>query len=242
MPVVVITGGSRGIGAATARLLATHGWTVCLSYRADAAAAATVVEDCPGGRAVRADVSSADDVAALFTEADELGPLGALVNNAGIVAPPARVDELDADRITRLLAVNALGPFLCAGEAVRRMSTRYGGAGGVIVNVSSIAARIGSPREYVDYAASKAAVDTMTLGLAAEVAAESIRVVCVRPGVIDTEIHASGGQPDRAARIGPTIPIGRPGRAEEVAAMIAWVCSDAASYVTGTLLDVSGGR
>ena len=244
--VAVVTGGSRGIGAVTALELARHGWDVCLSYRADEAAAAQVLAGCEaaGARAVavRADVAAADDVTALFTAADRLGPLTALVNNAGIVDRKARVDEMSPQRLERMLAVNVVGSFLCAGAAVRRMSTRRGGAGGVIVNVSSVAARLGGPGQYVDYAASKGAIDTLTIGLAKEVAAEGIRVNAVRPGVIDTEIHASGGQPDRARQLGPAIPVGRPGTAAEVAAAILWLCLPASSYATGALLDVAGGR
>ncbi|HEX3825449.1 MAG TPA: SDR family oxidoreductase [Mycobacteriales bacterium] len=243
----LITGGSRGIGAVTATLLAGRGWDVCLSYREDADAAATVVRDCEatgvGAIAVRADVSVETDVIELFAQCDaRLGALDTLINNAGIVGPRARVDELGADRLQQMMAVNVIGPFLCVREAVRRMSTRHGGAGGSIVNVSSAAARLGSPGEYVDYAASKGAIDTMTLGLAREVADEGVRVNAVRPGIIDTDIHASGGQPDRAERLGPTLPMKRVGRAVEVASAIGWLCSDEASYVTGAILDISGAR
>ena len=244
--VAVVTGGSRGIGAASAVLLARRGWDVCVGYRAEADAAASVVAACEaaGARAVAVagDVADPADVAALFRAADALGPLAALVNNAGIVAPAARVDEVDAARVERLLRVNVVGAFLCAGEAVRRMSTRHGGAGGAIVNVSSAAARLGAPDEYVDYAASKAAVDTMTLGLAREVADEGIRVNAVRPGLIDTDIHASGGRPDRARRMRDGVPMRREGRAEEVAAVVAWLCSDEASYTTASFVEASGGR
>lgn len=182
------------------------------------------------------------DVAAMFERADTLGPLRALVNSAGVVGTKARVDEMDGARIARMFAINAVGSFLCAGAAVRRMATRHGGAGGSIVNVSSAASRLGSPGEYVDYAASKGAIDTMTLGLAREVAGDGIRVNAVRPGLIETEIHASGGQPDRVERLRSAIPMGRGGTPGEVAEAIAWLCSDAASYITGALLDVSGGR
>jgi NAD(P)-dependent dehydrogenase (short-subunit alcohol dehydrogenase family) len=248
--VALITGGSRGIGAATARALASSGWDICLAYRVEAEAAHTVVADCAdlGARAhaVAADIADESAVAGLFAALDAhwpgAGALGALVNCAGIVTPPSRVDDMDASRMTRLWAVNVTGTFLCAGLAVRRMSNRYGGAGGVIVNVSSAASRLGSPGEYVDYAASKGAVDTLTIGLAKEVADEGIRVVAVRPGLIETDIHASGGQPDRLDRLRSQIPMQRVGRPEEVAATIAWLCSDAASYVTGSIVDVSGGR
>jgi NAD(P)-dependent dehydrogenase (short-subunit alcohol dehydrogenase family) len=238
--VCVITGGGRGIGAATARRVAGAGWQVCLSWHADRAAAEAVAQEV-GGRAVRADVGAEPDVEALFAAADEMGRLTAAVANAGIVERRARLDEMGADRMRRLLEVNVLGVMLTAREAVRRMSTRHGGSGGAIVTVSSAASRLGSPGEYVDYAASKGAVDTFTLGLAREVAPERIRVNAVRPGVVDTEIHASGGQPDRAARLAPTIPLRRTGRAEEVAAAIVWLLGDESPYTTGAILDVSGG-
>jgi NAD(P)-dependent dehydrogenase (short-subunit alcohol dehydrogenase family) len=248
--VALVTGGSRGIGAATSLLLAEAGWNVCLTYRADRSAAETVADQCARlgvtALAVPADVASEGDVDTLFAELSarwpEPGALDVLVNNAGIVAPLARVEDMDAERLSRMFAVNVVGSFLCAGRAVRLMSTAKGGRGGVIVNVSSAASRLGSPGLYVDYAASKGAIDTMTLGLAKEVAEEGIRVVAVRPGIIDTDIHASGGQPDRPERVKGQIPMQRIGRPEEVAATIAWLCSDAASYVTGALLDVSGGR
>lgn len=244
--VAVVTGASRGIGAATVMLLANHGFAVCAGYRQDDRAAAEVVTACEneGVRAVavRADVADPVAVSSLFTAADSLGRVAVLVNNAGIVAPRARVDEMSPERVQRMFAVNVVGSFLCAGEAVRRMSVRHGGSGGVIVNVSSGASRLGSPNEYVDYAASKGAVDTMTLGLAREVADEGIRVNAVRPGLVETEIHASGGRPDRIERMAGVIPMQRAGRPEEIAEAIAWLCSDAASYVTGALLDVSGGR
>jgi NAD(P)-dependent dehydrogenase (short-subunit alcohol dehydrogenase family) len=246
MAVAVVTGGSRGIGAATATLLAAAGFDVCLSYRADDAAAEVVVDACLArdvqAMAVRCDVRDEDDVVALFAAADQLGSLRVLVNNAGVTGPKARLDELTAARIEDLLAVNVLGSFLCAREAVRRLSTAHGGTGGVIVNVSSAAARLGSPGEYIDYAATKGAIDTMTMGLAKEVAREGIRVNAVRPGLIKTDIHASGGQPARVEERRDTVPLGRGGEAVEVAQAIAWLCSEEASYVTGALLDVSGGR
>jgi NAD(P)-dependent dehydrogenase (short-subunit alcohol dehydrogenase family) len=227
--------------------MASRGWDVAVGYHRDDESALSVVTECiaMGSRAgaFKADVASDGDVVRLFAEIDqELGPLTALVNSAGIVAGKARVDEYPAGRIERLFAVNVVGSFLCAREAVRRMSTKHGGDGGSIVNVSSAASRLGSAGEYVDYAASKGAIDTMTVGLAREVAAEAIRVNAVRPGLVDTTIHASGGQPDRVQRLAGAIPMGRPGEPPEVAAAIAWLCSDEASYVTGALLDVSGGR
>jgi NAD(P)-dependent dehydrogenase (short-subunit alcohol dehydrogenase family) len=244
--VLVVTGGSRGIGAATALAAARQGYDVCVAYQHRSEDAATVVDGCRalGVRAesVRADVSREEDVLALFAAVDGFGPLRGLVNNAGIVDRPSPVAELTADRIERMLRVNVVSAFLCAREAVRRMSTDRGGTGGVIVNVSSRAATLGSPNEYVDYAASKAAMDTLTIGLAAEVAQQGIRVNGVRPGIIDTEIHASGGQPDRVERLRERVPLRRAGRAEEIADAIVWLLSDRASYVTGALLDVGGGR
>ena len=240
---VLVTGGSRGIGAATARRLATGGWDVAVSYRADSAAADTVVRDCrAAGRrawAFRADLADPADVEALFVAVDaEVGTLDGLVNNAGVVSPGARVDAYTPERIRAVFDLNVTGAFLVAGAAVRRMSTRHGGTGGVIVNVSSRAAVIGGANEYVDYAATKAAVDVLTVGLAAEVAREGIRVVGVRPGLIDTEIHSPG----RIERMSDLVPLGRPGTADEVAAAIAWLLGDDASYVTGSTLDVGGGR
>jgi NAD(P)-dependent dehydrogenase (short-subunit alcohol dehydrogenase family) len=244
--VAVVTGGSRGIGAATARLLASRGWSVAVGYLQAADAAEAVVESCRGlgveAVAVAGDLSTPEAVTRLFDAAAGLGSVTALVNNAGIVDRRARVDELNAERLERMFRVNLVGPFLCAGEAVRRMSTARGGPGGVIVNVSSVASRIGSPGQYVDYAASKAGLDVLTLGLAQEVAEEGIRVNTVRPGIVRTEIHASGGEPDRADRLADRIPVKRPGQPEDIAAAIAWLCSDEASYVTGATLDVSGGR
>ena len=244
---ILITGGSRGIGAATALLAAQRGYAVCLSYLHNQAAAENVVAsiEALGGqaRAFRADVALESDVVALFERIDaEVGPLAALVNNAGILERQMRVDHMDAARLQRIFATNVIGSFLCAREAVQRMSTNYGGAGGAIVNVSSGAARLGAPNEYVDYAASKGAIDTFTVGLAKEVATEGIRVNAVRPGVIYTEIHASGGEPQRVDRVKSGVPMQRGGSAEEVARAILWLLSDEASYVTGTCLDVTGGR
>lgn len=245
--VMLITGGSRGIGAATAKLAAAAGYRVCLSYRSDEAAANAVVDAITraGGQAmaVTTDVGVEAEVIHLFEAVDRrFGPVSVLVNNAGILEPQCRVEEMDAARLARVFAVNVTGSFLCAREAVRRMSTAHGGAGGAIVNVSSIAARLGAPNEYVDYAAAKGAIDTFTIGLATEVAAEGIRVNAVRPGLIHTDIHASGGEPGRVERLKHGIPMRRGGQAEEVARAILWLASDAASYSTGTFVDVSGGR
>ena len=246
MGVAVITGGGRGIGAATAVACAAAGFDVCLCFRSDASAAQAVVASCAeiGVRAVavQADVGVEAAALELFAAADRLGPVTALVNNAGVTASAARVEELDASRIESLLRTNVLSAFLCAREAVRRMSTRHGGPGGAIVNVSSRAAVLGGAGEYVDYAASKAALDALTVGLAKEVATEGIRVNAVRPGLIETEIHATTGDPSRVQRLAPTVPMGRGGLPAEVAAAVVWLLSDAASFVTGTLLDVSGGR
>jgi len=246
-PVIVITGASRGIGAATARLAAAQGYSVCVNYRDRQAAADAVVADIArdGGRAlaVKADVAVEADVGRLFETVDrELGTLQALVNNAGLLERQSRVEAMDAARIARVFATNVTGAFLCAREAVRRMSTAHGGAGGAIVNLSSRAAGLGAPNEYVDYAASKAAVEALTIGLAREVAAEGIRVNGVRPGIIYSDIHASGGDPGRVDRLAPTVPMRRGGDVIEVARAILWLLSSDASYSTGTFIDVSGGR
>jgi NAD(P)-dependent dehydrogenase (short-subunit alcohol dehydrogenase family) len=239
--VMIVTGGSRGIGAATARLAAARGYKVCINYVRQRETAESLAREI-GGIAVAADVAKEDDVLRLFREADRLGKLSVLVNNAGVVDYPARVDEMSLARLERMFAINITGSFLCAREAVKRMSTKHGGAGGSIVNISSIAARIGAPGQYVDYAAAKAAVDTLTIGLSKEVGAEGIRVNAIRPGVIKTEIHASGGEPGRAERIGASAPLQRAGEAEEIARGILWLASDEASYTTGAILDITGGR
>lgn len=244
--VVIITGGSRGIGRAAALAAAARGFRVVVGYASNQKAADEVVGQilAKNGKAiaVRCDVGVEADIMALFKAADAFGTLGALVNNAGIVGATARVDQMSAERIQRIMTVNITGSILCAREAVKRMSTRHGGKGGVIVNISSVAAKLGSPNTYVDYAASKGAIDSFTVGLGQEVAAEGIRVAAIRPGLIDTEIHASGGEPDRAHRLAPTVPMKRIGTAGEIANAILWLISDDASYVTGAILDVSGGR
>ncbi len=245
--VVLITGASRGIGAVTAALAASRGYRVGVNYRANRDAAEAVVAGIreTGGTAVAipGDVAVEADVLRMFADCEQaLGPLTDLVNNAGVVDMKARVDEMSAARLQRMFAVNVFGTIICAREAVKRMSTKHGGRGGVIVNVSSVASRIGSPGEYVDYAAAKGAVDVFTIGLAKEVATEGIRVNAVRPGIVRTEIHASGGQPDRLERIAPLVPMLRPGEPEEIAGAILWLLSPEASYTSGTLLDVSGAR
>ncbi|HZW54592.1 MAG TPA: SDR family oxidoreductase [Candidatus Elarobacter sp.] len=244
---LLVTGGSRGIGAETARLAAGCGYTVCVNYLRDRDAAEAVVRDVrragPRAIAIQADVSSERDVERLFATIDrDFGALSALVNNAGILETQARVEQIDAARLARIFATNVTGAFVCAREAVKRMSTAHGGAGGAIVNVSSRAAVLGAPGEYVDYAASKGALDVLTVGLAREVAAEGIRVNGVRAGIIYTDIHASGGEPGRVDRLGPTLPMKRGGHAVEVARAILWLLSDDASYTTGSFIDVSGGR
>ena len=245
--VVLITGGSRGIGAATALLAARQGYAVAVNYTANSLAADDVVRliRADGGQAitVQGDVAREADVLAMFEKVDaKFGRLNALVNNAGVVDQTSRVDAMALERLQRMFAVNVFGSFLCAREAVKRMSTRYGGSGGAIVNVSSAAARLGSPGQYVDYAAAKGAIDTFTIGLAKEVAAEGIRVNAVRPGIIETEIHASGGLPNRVRDVAPQVPMQRAGTAHEVAPSIVWLLGEEAGYCTGTLLDVAGGR
>lgn len=245
--VMLVTGASRGIGAATAKLAAQQGYAVCVNYRRDETAANAVVESITsaGGEAIAiaADVAVEADVVRLFSTLDaKLGTLSALVNNAGILERQAPVEAMDADRLARVFAVNVYGSFICAREAIKRMATSHGGQGGAIVNVSSSAARLGAPNEYVDYAAAKGAIDTFTLGLAKEVGPQGIRVNAVRPGVIHTDIHASGGEPGRIDRVKSGVPLQRGGYAEEVAEAILWLLSDKASYSTGTLLDVAGGR
>lgn len=246
-PVLLITGGSRGIGAATALLAARNGWSVVVNYTHNAQAADAVVQQIrqAGGEAIslQADVGDEAQIVRMFEQIDtQLGRLSGLVNNAGVLDTAARVDEMSWARIERILRINVLGSFACAREAIRRMSTRHGGQGGAIVNLSSVAARMGAPGQYVDYGASKGAIDTFTAGLAKEVAGEGIRVNGVRPGIIDTDIHASGGLPNRARELASQIPMQRAGSAAEVAESIVWLLSDAASYVTGTTIEVTGGR
>ncbi len=245
--VMLITGASRGIGAATARLAAQQGYALCLNYHQRADAANAVLEQVRGlgvtAIAVKADVADEAQVLHMFDVIDrEFGRLDVLVNNAGMLEQQMRLEQMDAARWSRVLGANVIGSFLCAREAIKRMSTRHGGQGGAIVNLSSVAARLGAPGEYIDYAAAKGAIDSMTLGLAKEVASEGIRVNAVRPGVIHTEIHAAGGEPDRVERVKASVPMGRGGQAEEIAEAILWLASEQASYTSGALLDVAGGR
>ena len=244
--VAIVTGGSRGIGRATSLAAAKRGYKVAVGYASNKAAADEVVAkiESSNGKAiaVKCDVGIEADILDLFKKADAFGKLGVLVNNAGVVDMTARVDEMSASRLTRMMNINIVGSILCAREAVKRMSSKHGGTGGVIVNISSVAATLGSPGQYVDYAASKGAIDTFTVGLAREVSAEGIRVNAIRPGLIDTEIHASGGEPGRAQKLAHMVPMKRVGTAEEIANAVVWLMSDDASYVTGAIFDVSGGR
>ena len=244
--VAIVTGGSRGIGAATSLLLGKAGYFVVVNYVSNAAAAKAIVTQIEkaGGKAaaIQGDLASEKDIVALFKSTDQFGQLKVLINNAGVVDLKSRVDEMSAERLARMFTINITGSFLCAREAVKRMSTRHGGTGGAIINLSSAASTLGAPGMFVDYAASKGAIDVFTLGLAREVAAEGIRVNGVRPGIIDTDIHASGGEPDRVAQMRAQLPMQREGTAMEVAEAIVWLASDKASYVTGTCLGVSGGR
>lgn len=244
--VCIVTGGSRGIGRATAVAAAKRGYKVVVGYASNKAAADEVVAQIDGSNgkavAIKCDVGVEADILDLFKKADAFGKLGVLVNNAGVVDMTARVDEMSAARLARMMNINVVGSILCAREAVKRMSSKHGGSGGVIVNISSVAATLGSPAQYVDYAASKGAIDTFTVGLAREVSGEGIRVNAIRPGLIDTEIHASGGEPGRAQKLAHMVPMKRVGTAEEIANAIVWLMTDDASYVTGAILDVSGGR
>ncbi|MFC5759074.1 SDR family oxidoreductase [Rhizobium sp. GCM10022189] len=246
-PVLLVTGGSRGIGAAACLVAARHGWRVAVNYALNEVAANSVVSEIKkaGGDAIaiKGDVGNAGDIVSMFAAVDShFGRLDGLVNNAGVVDRVARVDEMSAERLERMMRINVTGSILCAGEAVRRMSIAHGGKGGAIVNISSMAAVIGGPAQYVDYAASKAAIDSFTIGLSKEVAAEGIRVNAIRPGIIETDIHASGGQPDRPKEMASSIPMKRTGQAQEVADAIVYLLSPSASYITGAILNVSGGR
>lgn len=246
-PLILITGGSRGVGAATARLAAAQGYDVAISFASNESAAGAVADDVEAtGRralAVRADSADPRQVAQLFAEIDrEFGRIDVLVNNAAIIAKQSRTEDLEFERMQRIFAINAIGPILCAQQAVKRMSHRHYGQGGVVINISSASARLGSPNEYVDYAASKGALETFTTGLAKEVARDGIRVCCIRPGHIYTEMHASGGEPGRVARVKDSIPMGRGGHPEEVARAVLWLASAEASFITGTFLDVTGGK
>lgn len=246
-PLILITGGSRGVGAATARLAATRGYDVAISFVSDETAAQAVVADVEAagrrGLAVRADSADPEQVAQLFAAIDHaFGRIDVLVNNAGIIAQQSRMEDLGFERLQRLFAINAIGPILCAQQAVKRMAFRHGGKGGAVVNISSASARLGSPNEYVDYAASKGALETFTIGLSKEVAREGIRVNCIRPGHIYTDMHASGGEPGRVDRVKESIPMGRGGQPEEVARAILWLAGAEASFITGTFLDVTGGK
>ncbi len=244
--VMIVTGGSRGIGAATARLAGAAGYAVLVNYAANRQAAEEVASEirAAGGHAetVQGDVGAEADILKIFEAADRMGRLAVLVNNAGVVDQPAPVAEMDLQRLERMFRINTIGSILCAREAVRRMSTARGGQGGAIVNLTSAAAKLGAPGQYVDYASAKGAIDSFTVGLAKEVASEGVRVSAVRPGIIETEIHASGGLPDRVAQMTASLPMRRPGSAEEVARAILWLASDEASYSTGAILDVSGAR
>ncbi|HCT04792.1 MAG TPA: NAD(P)-dependent oxidoreductase [Pseudomonas sp.] len=246
-PVILITGGSRGVGAATARLAASRGYDVAISYVRDESAARSVVTDVQAlGRralAIRADNADPQQIADLFAAIDrEFGRLDVLVNNAAMLAPQSRLEDLDFTRMQRLFTVNAIGPILCAQQAIKRMAYRHNGPGGVVINISSASARLGSPNEYVDYAATKGAIETFTIGFAKEVARDGIRVNCVRPGHIYTDMHASGGEPGRVDRVKDSIPMGRGGQPEEVARAVLWLASAEASFITGTFLDVTGGK